>query len=70
MTVFGRQDELAGIPVRVDCGTSDPFYDATRAYVAGFPHRPAGAFTAGGHDVGYWRSRAPAQLRFLSRAFA
>jgi S-formylglutathione hydrolase FrmB len=70
VTVFGRQDSLAGIPVRIDCGTADPFYDATRAYVAGFPERPAGTFTDGGHDVGYWRSRAPAQLRFLARAFA
>ncbi len=70
VTAFGRQDELTGIPVRIDCGTSDPFYDATRAYVAGFPHRPVCTFTAGAHDVGYWRSRAPAQLRFLSRAFA
>jgi enterochelin esterase-like enzyme len=70
VTVFGRQDALAGIPVRIDCGTSDPFHDATRDYVAGFPERPAGTFTDGGHDVGYWRSRAPAQLRFLARAFA
>ena len=70
VTVFGRQEELAGIPLRVDCGTADPFVDAARAYVESFPTRPAGAFTEGGHDVGYWRSMAPAQLRFLARAFA
>ncbi len=70
VTVFGRQDSLSGIPVRVDCGTADPFYDATRSYLSGFPERPAGAFTDGGHDVGYWRSMAPDQLRFLARAFA
>ena len=70
VTVFGRQDSLAGIPVRVDCGTGDPFYDATRSYLSGFRERPAGAFTDGGHDVGYWRSMAPDQLRFLARAFA
>lgn len=69
VTVFGRQDELAGIPLRIDCGTADPFLDATRAYVESFPTRPAGVFSEGGHDVGYWRSMAPAQLRFLARAF-
>ena len=70
VTVFGRQESLAGIPVRLDCGTADPFYAATRAYAEGFSERPTVSFTDGGHDVGYWRSRAPAQLRFLSRAFA
>jgi S-formylglutathione hydrolase FrmB len=70
VTVFGRQDALAGIPVRIDCGTADPFYDATRTYLRGFREQPTASFTDGGHDVGYWRSRAPAQLRFLARAFA
>ena len=68
-TVFGRQRSLRGIPVRVDCGESDPFASATRDYVHGFGHRPRGAFERGGHDVGYWRRIAPRQLRFLGAAF-
>ena len=36
----GTQRALAGIPLRVDCGTGDPFYPATRSYVAGLS--PAG----------------------------
>jgi S-formylglutathione hydrolase FrmB len=68
-TAFGRQDSLAGIPVRIDCGEGDPFYAATRDYVAGFAVPPAGGFQPGGHDFGYWRQLAPQQLRFLGRAF-
>lgn len=69
-TVFGRQHELDGIPVRIDCGEGDPFYDATRDYVSGFDDPPAGGFQPGDHDIGYWRRMAPAQLRFLGEAFA
>ena len=31
-----------GIPVRIDCGTGDPFYRATQSYVDGFPRRLTG----------------------------
>ncbi len=24
-SVFGKQEQLTGIPARIDCGTSDPF---------------------------------------------
>lgn len=65
-TVFGRQSALAGIPVRIDCGTSDPFYAATRAFVAGFPTgqkpRPVVHYQPGGHDSDYWRARGREQL--------
>lgn len=69
-TVFGREAALDGIPLRIDCGEGDPFYAATRDYVDGLPDRPAGGFEPGNHDVAYWRRMAPAQLRFLARAFA
>jgi S-formylglutathione hydrolase FrmB len=69
-TVSGRQHRLDGIPVRIDCGEGDPFYAATRDYVDGFEVRPAGGFEPGGHDFGYWRRMAPAQLRFIARAFS
>jgi predicted esterase len=69
-TVFGREHELDGIAVRIDCGEGDPFYAATRDYVDAMSDPPAGGFEPGGHDLCYWRRMAPAQLRFLGRAFA
>jgi len=66
-TVFGRQDELTDIPLRVDCGTGDPFYPVTQDYVATLTPQPAGSFQEGGHDVDYWRRIAPEQLAFIGR---
>lgn len=65
VSVMGRQDDLAGIAVRVDCGKGDPFFSACRDYVEGFEQRPAGRLGLGDHDSGYWRRIAPAVLRFL-----
>ena len=71
-TVTGRQDDLAGIPVRIDCGTGDPFYADVQEYVDGFP---AGAdltvtFEPGAHQTGYWRRMLPPELEFLGRRLA
>lgn len=68
-TVMGRQHDLDGIPVRIDCGDSDPFRAATGTYVRGFTpgHRPVVHFGPGAHDMDFWRRTAPAQLRFVAR---
>lgn len=66
-TVLGRQRDLDGIAVRVDCGTGDGFEPAVRTYVDGFTQRPAGGFEPGGHSHAYWRRMAPEQLAFLGR---
>jgi S-formylglutathione hydrolase FrmB len=66
-TVVGRQRELAGIAVRIDCGTDDGFYPAARDYASSLSPRPAGGFQRGGHDMEYWRRMAPAQLAFVGR---
>lgn len=67
--VTGRQDHLAGIPVRVDCGTGDPFYGAVHDYVEGFPAaaRVRSSFEPGAHTDGYWRRMLPRDLAFLGR---
>jgi S-formylglutathione hydrolase FrmB len=65
-SLYGRQDRLAGIPTRIDCGTGDGFQAAVRTYVEGFREPPAGGFEAGGHDMSFWRREAPAHLRFLA----
>jgi S-formylglutathione hydrolase FrmB len=66
-TVFGHQADLAGIPVRLDCGTEDPFCPADRAYVAGFDRPVTSTFTDGAHDSAYWTRMLPAQLAFAGR---
>jgi dienelactone hydrolase len=69
-TPFGHEAALAGIPLRIDCGTGDGFYPAVKDYVAGLHPRPAGGFTPGGHDADYWRRLAPAELAFTAAHFA
>jgi S-formylglutathione hydrolase FrmB len=65
--VFAGRSRLAGIPLRIAIGTSDPFYAATRSFVAGVHPRPATDFSAGGHTPAFWRHSAAGQLRFLGR---
>ena len=66
-SIYDDQDELAGIPVRVDIGTGDPFYRDVKDYVGGFPDDAdvTSTFEPGGHTAGYWRRMLPAQLEFL-----
>jgi len=66
--VFTGEQHLAGLTVRVDCGTSDPFYQATRRFVAGLPAGHQGAFGPGRHEAGYWRGVAPAQITTIAGA--
>jgi hypothetical protein len=68
--VLGRQAELDGVRVRVDCGDEDPFAPVTRQYRAGFDVPPPGGLQPGGHDLAYWRRTALPQLRFLGAALA
>jgi pimeloyl-ACP methyl ester carboxylesterase len=63
--VFRARSALAGIPVRLDCGTDDPFLAADRAFVRGLPGVQA-TFDAGGHTEDYWQSHAGAQLAWLA----
>ena len=66
-TVQGRQDQPAGIPVRVDCGTGDQFYREVEDYVDAFPAEAdlTSTFEPGAHDPDYWRRMMPAELEFL-----
>lgn len=68
--VFARRSRLAGVPVRIACGSLDPFYAATRAFVAGVPDLAGTDFGRGGHTPNYWRRTAPAQLTFLGHSLA
>jgi enterochelin esterase-like enzyme len=68
--VFSRRAALKGIALQVDCGQSDPFVDATRAFVSGLPEPAQTSFGPGGHDATYWRSITAAQVSFLGKALA
>ena len=57
---------LSQIPLRVDCGTSDRFYLATRQFVNQLKKPPAGSFSDGGHDMDYWRAQLPGELAWMS----
>jgi S-formylglutathione hydrolase FrmB len=64
-TVWGLP-ALASIPIRIDCGDSDPFYAATKAFIAQLPNPPAGGFSPGGHDGTFWSSQLPAEIAWLA----
>ena len=65
--VFAGIPRLAGVPVRLVCGSLDPFYDATRDFAARLHDPPAEtSWGRACHHVGYWRSESAAQLAFLA----
>lgn len=57
---------LNSIPIRIDCGTSDPFYSTTKQFVAQLATPPAGGFSPGGHDGAYWSSQLPAEVAWMA----
>jgi len=73
---FARHDviagagRLAGVPVRVDCGTEDPFWRHVVRLTAVLPEPAAGGFSRGGHGGAYWREVAPAQVGFVAAALS
>ncbi|WP_292981439.1 alpha/beta hydrolase-fold protein [Mycobacterium sp.] len=64
-SVFGMP-ALGSIPVRIDCGNSDPFCGATKQFIAQLPNPPAGGFSAGGHDPSFWSAQLPAELTWMA----
>jgi S-formylglutathione hydrolase FrmB len=64
-TVFGLP-ALSSIPLRVDCGNSDRFAPVTRQFIAQLRRQPAGGFSAGGHDVSFWRQQLAEELAWLA----
>ena len=68
-SVFGLP-ALGSIPIRIDCGTSDPFYGATKQFIAQLPNPPAGGFTPGGHDGSFWSAQLPAEIAWMAPLLA
>ena len=60
---------LAGLPLRIDCGDSDPFVEINREIrrrLTELGDEPAGGIQPGGHTYGYWRRMAPDHLAFAA----
>jgi enterochelin esterase-like enzyme len=66
--VFRRTAVLSRIPVRLDCGSSDPFVPGNRAFAAALPSARL-RFDPGGHTNDFWSSHAAAQLRWIRQQF-
>jgi pimeloyl-ACP methyl ester carboxylesterase len=64
-SIFNRLELLRGIPVRLDCGTSDPFIAANRALARRLPTAEV-HFTAGGHDDDFWSSNVDAEMTWAA----
>jgi hypothetical protein len=64
-TVWGLP-QLGQIPIRIDCGNSDPFYSATKQFIAQLPSPPSGGFSPGGHDGSFWSSQLPAEIAWMA----
>ena len=64
--MFERAALLRGVPVRVDCGTGDPFRYSSEDFAAkvGAEHHSS----AGGHNGAYWRRVLAAELAWLGHA--
>ena len=68
--VFKDADRLRSLPVRLDCGRQDPFYESNAAFVEALPEPPAGGFSPGGHNDDYWSRVAPAEVDWIGGCFA
>jgi S-formylglutathione hydrolase FrmB len=66
--VFAARDKLRAIPVRLDCGSSDPFIVANRAFARGLPHARA-TFDEGAHNDKFWVPHAGAEMSWLQHCF-
>ncbi|WP_020143106.1 alpha/beta hydrolase-fold protein [Terracoccus sp. 273MFTsu3.1] len=64
-SIFNRIDRLRGIPVRLDCGTADPFIAANRELSRRLPAAEA-HFTAGGHDDDFWSGNVRAEMAWAA----
>jgi S-formylglutathione hydrolase FrmB len=63
---LARLAVLRRLPVRIDCGTDDPFTPQATLLRHDLAN-PPGAITSGCHDQPFWRRNLPAELSFLGQ---
>jgi enterochelin esterase-like enzyme len=68
--VYGHPEWLADRRVRLDCGTDDPFHEATVDFCTRLERvlrrPPVSAFPGGGHTPDYWHRMAYPAFQFLA----
>jgi pimeloyl-ACP methyl ester carboxylesterase len=67
--VLADTSRLAGVPVRVSCGTSDPFLPGVKELLRRLPSAGR-VIGSGGHNAAWWQHAAPGQLAFAGHALA
>ncbi len=68
--IFARTTELDGVPLRVDCGTDDPFAGEVRRLRSQLDPTPEGGLRPGCHDESFWTRSAAPQLEFIGQHLA
>lgn len=63
--VMDHPERLGDVPLRIDCGRGDPFYNNVQEFAESLEPTPITSFGAGGHTSEYWRTVVPEQLRFI-----
>ncbi|MEO6413885.1 MAG: alpha/beta hydrolase-fold protein [Pedococcus sp.] len=63
-----RTRVLARIPVRLDCGRSDPFVVGNKAFAKALPSAKL-TLDEGGHTANYWKSHGGPQLQWIRQQF-
>ncbi len=58
-------DELSRFPLRIDCGSGDPFANEVERFRNAFDPPPEGAVDPGCRDYRYWHKKHPLMLEFL-----
>jgi hypothetical protein len=66
-SIFNRVDRLAHLPVRLDCGLSDPFLAASRALADRLPGAETHFERGGGHEDAWWADHAAAEMAWLAK---
>jgi S-formylglutathione hydrolase FrmB len=64
--VWTHASSMGGVPVRIDCGQSDPFASTARSLIQRIPGA-VGEISSGCHQRSFWRRKVSAQLKFLDR---
>jgi hypothetical protein len=63
-----RAGVVGGVPIRIDCGRSDPFVATARALIKDIPGA-VGEISSGCHARSFWRRHVTSQLEFIADRF-
>ncbi len=64
--VTDRPEDLRGIPVRIDCGTSDVFLGSAKRFADSLGSRVTTSYSPGAHTLAYWSTGVRSQLAWIA----